>query len=173
MREATDKYYCGDSATICDIRPSLNRAAELAVTKRKKIDNYVTKDFKVTGGETVATPAGTFGNCRHIKFDFKAWGYFSGRSDYWFAPGIGVVKFEHPFVEGQCALQHLTDYRKTGEGYFPISDGMFRRYEPDSLGDGWHGSVEFTADEEDGKIIVFKNALGTQDRANYEKSVQK
>ncbi len=272
MREATDKYYCGNSATICDIRPSLNRAAELAVTKRqkiyssivnsvmnriydtdpafnpdytekgrwnffstnnitlksgrvkailgdhfewkemsncdnegykvlysflmsilqdatgclwsdewvdgytfaeKKIDNYVTKDFKVTGGETVATPAGTFENCRHIKFDFKAWGYFSGRSDYWFAPGVGVVKFEHPFGEGQCALWHLTDYRKTGEGYFPISDGMFRRYEPDSLGDGWHGSVEFTADEEDGKIVVFENTLGTQDRANYEKSVQK
>lgn len=38
----------------------------------------------------------------------------------------------------------------------------------DSLGDGWHGSVEFTADEEDGKLVVFKNALGTQDRANYE-----
>lgn len=61
----------------------------------KKAGKYVTKNFSVNGGETVAVPAGSFADCRHISFDFDAWGYFSGRSDYWFAPGVGIVKFAH------------------------------------------------------------------------------
>lgn len=140
---------------------------------KKKVGQYTTKDFSVKGGETVTTPAGTFENCRHISFDFSAWGYFSGRSDYWFAPGVGLVKFEHPFGEGQCAAWQLTHYSGTGEGYFPTDDGLFRHYEPLSLGDGWHGSLEYTFDENENGTVMFKNALGNQDRANYEKGKKK
>lgn len=141
--------------------------------EEKKAGEYTAKNFSVNGSETVITPAGTFENCRHISFDFAAWGYFSSRSDYWFAPGVGIVKFEHPFGDGKCAVWQLTDYRGTGEGYFPTDDGLFRRYEPDSLSDGWHGSVEFTFDEDEDGIVMFKNALGTQDRVNYEESMKK
>lgn len=135
--------------------------------------NYITKDFHVTGGETVRTPAGTFENCLRVSFDYVAWGYFSGRSEYLFADGIGVVRFEHPYGDGKCAVWQLTEYRGTGKGYFPTDDGLFRRYQTEALSDGWHGSVEYTFDEDESGTVMFKDALGTQDRADYERMKKK
>ena len=65
-------------------------------------------------------------------------------------------------------IWQLTEYLGTGDGYFPIDDGLFRRYEPHTLGNGWHGSVEYTFDKDEGGTVMFRNALGTQDRAEYE-----
>ena len=50
---------------------------------------------------------------------------------------------------------------------------IFRRYEADALSDGWHGSVEYTFDEDETGTVMFKNALGNQDRADYEKMEKK
>ncbi len=136
----------------------------------KTVNGIPTKNFRVTGGETVTTPAGTFTDCRRISFEYGANSYFGGKSEYWFAPGVGIVKFAHPYGEGDCPVWQLTDYRGTGEGYLPTDDGLFRRYEPDALSDGWHGSAEFTFDEDETGTVMFKNAAGTQDRANYEKA---
>ena len=131
---------------------------------------YVTRNIEVHDGGTVETPAGRFGSCRHLSFEYDAWGYFSGRSDYWFAEGIGIVKYEHP-IGGGSAVWQLTDYTGSGCGWFPTDDGLFRRYEPDTLGDGWEASVEFTFDEDENGTVMFKNALGTQAMENYKKSV--
>lgn len=140
----------------------------------RKSGKYVTKNFNVKGGETVITPAGTFENCLRVSFDFQAWGYFSGRSEYLFADGVGIVRFEHPYGnEGKCAVWQLTEYKGTGKGFFPVDDGLFRRYEADALSDGWHGSVEYTFDEDETGTVMFKNALGNQDRADYEKMKKK
>lgn len=139
----------------------------------RKSGKYVTKNFNVKGGETVITPAGTFENCLRVSFDFQAWGYFSGRSEYLFADGVGIVRFEHPYGEDKCAVWQLTEYKGTGEGFFPTDDGLFRRYEADALSDGWHGSVEYTFDEDETGTVMFKNALGNQDRADYEKMKKK
>ena len=139
----------------------------------RKSGKYVTKNFNVKGGETVITPAGTFENCLRVSFDFQAWGYFSGRSEYLFADGVGIVRFEHPYGEGKCAVWQLTEYKGTGEGFFPTDDGLFRRYEADALSDGWHGSVEYTFDEDETGTVMFKDALGNQDRADYEKMRKK
>ena len=65
-------------------------------------------------------------------------------------------------------MWHLTSYKGTGKGYFPIDDGLFRRYEPESIWDGWHGSLEYTFDTDESGTVMFKNALGNQDRANFE-----
>ena len=139
----------------------------------RKSGKYVTKNFNVKGGETVITPAGTFENCLRVSFDFQAWGYFSGRSEYLFADGVGIVRFEHPYGEGKCAVWQLTEYKGTGKGFFPTDDGLFRRYEADALSDGWHGSVEYTFDEDETGTVMFKDALGNQDRADYEKMRKK
>lgn len=139
----------------------------------RKSGKYVTKNFNVKGGETVVTPAGTFENCLRVSFDFQAWGYFSGRSEYLFADGVGIVRFEHPYGEDKCAVWQLTEYKGTGKGFFPTDDGLFRRYEADALSDGWHGSVEYTFDEDETGTVMFKNALGNQDRADYEKMKKK
>lgn len=139
----------------------------------RKSGDYVTKNFNVKGGETVVTPAGTFENCLRVSFDFQAWGYFSGRSEYLFADGVGIVRFDHPYGEDKCAVWQLTEYKGTGKGFFPTDDGLFRRYEADALSDGWHGSVEYTFDEDETGTVMFKNALGNQDRADYEKMKKK
>ena len=139
----------------------------------RKSGKYVTKNFNVKGGETVVTPAGTFENCLRVSFDFQAWGYFSGRSEYLFADGVGIVRFEHPYGEDKCAVWELTEYKGTGKGFFPTDDGLFRRYEADALSDGWHGSVHNTIDEDETGTVMFKNALGNQDRADYEKMKKK
>lgn len=139
----------------------------------RKSGKYVTKNFNVKGGETVITPAGTFENCLRVSFDFQSWGYFSGRSEYLFADGVGIVRFKHPYGEDKCAVWQLTEYKGTGKGFFPTDDGLFRRYEADALSDGWHGSVEYTFDEDENGTVMFKNALGNQDRADYEKMKKK
>ncbi len=142
--------------------------------EKRGLRDSITKNFAVTGGERVTTPAGTFENCRHIHFELNdaALDYFSGRSDYWYAPGVGVVRFEHPLWGDTPAIWELTSYEGTGDGYFPLADGMLRRYEPRELADGWHASVEFHLDESDGEFVAFKNAVGTQDRKNYEKTAK-
>ena len=139
----------------------------------RKSGRYVTKNFNVKGGETVVTPAGTFENCLQVSFDYEAWGYFSGRSEYLFADGVGIVRFEHPYGDGKSAVWQLTEYKGTGEGFFPTNDGLFRRYEAEALSDGWRGSVEYTFDEDESGGVMLKDALGTQDRSCYEKAKKK
>jgi len=137
--------------------------------RERTAGNSVTRDLRVTGGETVISPAGTFENCLRVRFDLASCGYFSGRSEYLFADGIGIVRFEHPYGDGKCAVWQLTEYQGTGEGYFPTDDGLFRRYRPDALSGGWHGAVEYRFDTDDSGTVLFSDILGTQDRADYEK----
>ncbi len=54
-------------------------------------------------------------------------------------------------------------------GYFPVEDALFRRYEPQNLTNGWHGSVEYTFDKDEIDAVIFKNTLGTRDREYIEK----
>ena len=133
--------------------------------------------FKVLDDETVETPAGRFENCRHIFFGLTnrsgGWGYRGGKKEYWFAEGVGIVKMSAVFKEEKpLCVWELTEYRGKGEGFFPIADGLFRRYEPSSLGHGYHASVEYNFDEDENGIVIFRNALGTQDRKNYEMDLE-
>ena len=128
----------------------------------------------VSDDETTETPAGVFENCRHVKYSMHAdkggiW-YFKGDFELWYANGVGLVKLSRPLKTSN--IWQLTEYRGTGEGYFPFGDGFFRRYEPKTLGEGLHASVEyeFVADGE--QMYIIKDALGTQDRAEYEKLEQ-
>lgn len=130
--------------------------------------------FDVLENENVITGAGEFADCRHITFTLTGksggLGYRGGKMDYWFAPSVGIVKFSRPYgKDGELdCVWTLTDYKGTGTGYFPTDDGLFRRYAPTELKDGWHGSVEYTFDKDETGTVLFHNGLGTQDRANYE-----
>ncbi len=130
------------------------------------------KFFKVLDNETVITPAGSFDNCRHISFELAQNDYFGGQSECWYALGIGFVKFVHKSGDNINAVWSLTSYDGIGEGYFPTSDGLFRRYEPENLGEGYHASLEYTFDSDESGTVLFRNAYGTQDRADYEKILQ-
>lgn len=125
-------------------------------------------EFIVLEDETVITPAGTFENCRHISFDLDLNFYFGGKSECWYAEGIGFVRFTHKFDDGMAAVWHLTEYQGVGEGYFPISDGLYRKYEPDTIGNGYRASLEYTFDSDENGTYVFRNATGVQGRRDYE-----
>ena len=128
----------------------------------------------VTDGGTVETPAGTFENCLCLSMEIKGMPkyvvYRGGKKQYWFAPGVGIVRYTF-FYDYQKELREgtyqLTELRGTGEGYFPCEDGMFRRYEVLDIENGWHGAVEYTWDITGGETVIFRNAIGTQDIENF------
>ena len=132
--------------------------------------------LKILPEETVTTPAGIFENCRHVYFELDGLtggaAYRGGKMNYWFAPDVGIVKFSSIYDNGKVeGFWTLTDYRGTGEGYFPVADGLFRRYEPVNIGSGLIGSVEYTFDEDETGTILFRNAYGTQKREDYLKRI--
>ena len=139
---------------------------------KKHADN-VSVNFEVLDDETIKTEKYVFENCRHVSLYVKGYtygrNYQNGKKDYWFAPGIGIVKFTSSYKNDELlAVWELTDYKGKSDGYFPVEDGIFRRYEPRDLGNGWHGSVEYTFSKDGNDMILFRNALGNQDRANFE-----
>ena len=89
-----------------------------------------------------------------------------GDFELWYAKGVGLVKLSRPLKTPN--IWQLTEYIGTGEGYFPTEDGLFRRYEPETLGEGLHASVEYTTVADEEGVTIFRNALGTQDRAAFE-----
>lgn len=123
--------------------------------------------------ETVKTKAGEFKNCRHIRIEERRceeWqSYKNGVRDYWFAPGIGIVKYSRRYKDDPIleSVWELTEYRGKGDGYFPVKDGLFRRYVPQDLKEGWHGWVEYTFDEDESGFAIFKNTYGTCDRGKF------
>lgn len=128
------------------------------------------KEFVVLEDDTVITPAGTFKNCRHICFDLDLTSYFGGKSDCWYAEGIGFVKFTHRIDDHTMAVWQLTEYTGVGEGYFPVVDGLYRKYEPDCIGDGYRAALEYTFDSDEQDTCVFCNITGVQRRSDYEKT---
>jgi len=125
--------------------------------------------FKVMDDESISLPAGEFTDCRHIHFEIKdiddGLYYMNGTYDYWFAPEIGIVR-----VKQKNCDWVLTEYKGRGEGYFPLEDGLFRRFEPTELGGGFHASVEYTFDKNDENLVLFADHLGTQDRESFDKN---
>ncbi|PWM65341.1 MAG: hypothetical protein DBX61_10475 [Clostridiales bacterium] len=130
------------------------------------------KEFTVLDDETVITPAGTFENCRHISFDLNFNDYFGGKSECWYAEGIGFVKFTHRINDDTVAVWLLTEYEGVGDGYFPIADGLYRKYEPADIGNGYRAALEYVFDSDENDTRIFRNATGNQNRAEYEKSIE-
>ena len=105
-------------------------------------NDVVTMHIRVDDGGTVETPAGTFAHCRHLVIDGEVegvthdYGYYfyghthCGHKEYWFAPGVGVVRFTCDwggFVQTDCVL---CDYHAiAGENeYLPIHIGNRWQY---------------------------------------------
>ena len=92
-------------------------------------------------------------------------GYGNGKKHYWFAPGVGVVRFETDFWGGtKTSVWELVTYRGQGEGYFPMVGGLFRRYEPIDISGIWHGALEHTYVEDEDGLLVLHNGIGLKDR---------
>jgi len=102
--------------------------------------------ISVEEGGTVVTPSGTYENCLHLIVEGEVDGvaheytyYFyshthCGRKDFWFAPGVGVVRFVCDwggFVKTDCVLSTYKTVAKDGE-YMPVYPG--NRWQYDELG---------------------------------------
>ncbi len=126
----------------------------------------------VSDAGTVETPAGKFEGCLCVAIWSnlrEGISYMAGNKEYYYAPGVGIVKYVTHFSEDDLpdeALPYeLTQYRGTGEGFFPLADGLFRRYEAIGIGEGCTASVELTYSVEgDDDIVVFCNQTGLQKR---------
>ena len=125
--------------------------------------------------EDCETRLGVFKNCRRVFVNVKGMPegnyYRGGHKTYWFAPGIGIVKFTALHHKKTCiSTWELTEYR--GEGaqgeYFPVGDGLFRRYEAIDMHPDYRASVEYTYSAEGGETVIFRNAVGRMKREAYE-----
>lgn len=137
----------------------------------------ISTDLSVAENERVITPAGTFDDCRHVILDVSGYGgglgYFGGHMECWYAEGVGLVKYKRPVNDTVENVWELTEYKGKGDGFFPINDGLVRRYEPKDIGDGCRGFVEYTYAADETGTTIFRNACGVQSREEYEKAKNK
>ena len=102
--------------------------------------------ISVEEGGTVVIPSRTYENCLHLIVEGEVDGvahdytyYFyshthCGRKDFWFAPGVGVVRFVCDwggFVKTDCVLSSYKTVARDGE-YMPVYPG--NRWQYDELG---------------------------------------
>ncbi len=117
---------------------------------------------------TVETRAWTFEDCLKVSLDIDKYGdyveYRSGKKEYYFAPGIGIVKIVNHYMEELLtSVYELTSYEGTGEGYMPAADGLVRKYEAVGLTDGYAAGAEYTyAADKDGQVYIFEDNLGVR-----------
>ncbi|MBO4327191.1 MAG: hypothetical protein J5950_07955, partial [Clostridia bacterium] len=134
----------------------------------------INTDISVAENERVITPAGTFDDCRHVILDVSGYqgglGYFGGYMECWYAEGVGLVKYKRPVNDTVENVWELTEYKGKGDGFFPINDGLVRRYEPKDIGEGCRGFVEYTYVTDESGTTIFRNACGVQSREEYEKA---
>ena len=145
-----DDWKIGDSGTL----------------KFKRYGMDIETDYCIEGAGTITTAAGTFTHCMRFRINMKnvtgGWHYRGGEMEYYFAPEVGLVRAVHYFHSRRMsATFDLTSYTGTGEGYFPLADGLVRRYDAVGLSDGYEASVEYTCvADENGNLVMLKNKTG-------------
>ncbi|MBO5041915.1 MAG: RNA polymerase sigma factor [Clostridia bacterium] len=126
---------------------------------------------RVYSGETVTTTLGTFENCLRIRArtsqnESPGITYQNTDKDYYFAPGIGLVRIiTYVTSYEDIRIYDLVSYKGTGEGYMPIEDGMERHYkylnekQPNVHG----GTSYYYVKDDEGKLVILGDQLGMMD----------
>jgi RNA polymerase sigma-70 factor (ECF subfamily) len=103
--------------------------------------------FAVDDADTVTVAAGTFENCVHLRLtlerDTDDGRYYldkykymhCGTKDWWFAPGVGIVKFDCKWGDCLSSSTELTEYElpAMASGYLPAAIGNKWTYEETNL----------------------------------------
>lgn len=138
-------------------------------------------DYRIeVSEEDCETRLGVFKNCRKVFVNVSGMPYGNkyrgGHKTYWFAPGIGIVKYIalHEKKAPRTSMWELTEYRgEGGEGeFFPIGDGFFRRYEVTNMHPDYRASVEYTYCIDGGETVIFRNAVARMNRETYEAKLE-
>ena len=126
---------------------------------------------KVRRGVTVETALGTFENCLHLRVrtnhkDGPGWAYMSSDKDYYFAPGIGLVRIVTYITSYEdYRIYDLTAYKGEGEGYMPIREGMERHYTYVNGTPDVHGGVSYYyIRNNDGEPVLLADQVGMVER---------
>ncbi len=129
-----------------------------------------TVDITVTDGETVVTAAGEFTDCVKVALDVKGlentgFAHFGGLKDYYFAPGVGIVRADNHYYNDDMVLvtgrYDLTHYEGTGDGYMPMHSGMKRYYDAVDLVNGFTAWSRYAIEEgPGGGLICMENLCG-------------
>jgi hypothetical protein len=121
----------------------------------------------VKTGATVETRAGKFENCLHIctfsdTYEHGGWSYQCHKKDYYFAPGIGLVRVR---TEGGAnPVYDLVAYEGTGEGYMPVREGLVRRYEYVGTEERIHAGVNYYyLKDDEGNLCILADQIGMID----------
>ena len=126
---------------------------------------------RVYSGETVTTTLGTFENCLRIRArtsqnEGPGITYQNTDKDYYFAPGIGLVRIiTYVTSYEDIRIYDLVSYKGTGEGYMPMEDGMERHYkylnekQPNVHG----GTSYYYVKDDEGKLVILGDQLGMMD----------
>ncbi len=127
---------------------------------------------KVFSGETVTTTLGTFENCLRIRArtsqnEGPGITYQNTDKDYYFAPGIGLVRIiTYVTSYEDIRIYDLVSYKGTGEGYMPVCEGLERHYrflnenEPHIQA----GASYYYVKDNDGNLIILGDQTGMMDR---------
>ncbi len=116
---------------------------------------------------TVSVLAGEFRDCLRLRLDIRGMGeytqYRAGKKEYYFAPGVGIVKtVNYNQKDSSASSFELAAWEGAGED-MPFEDGLIRRYEAVGLTDGFAASAEYAyVRDEDGNIVVFEENVGVR-----------
>lgn len=124
--------------------------------------NKTESKAEVSDAGIIETPAGRFEGCIKVSLDITGgWDYRQGKKDYYFAPGIGIVRCVHHFKEGKIdAVYDLTEYAGKGEGFIPLYSGITRRYDAAGMKGGYEGWTKYTVIERGGQPMLICNQAG-------------
>lgn len=135
-----------------------------------KWDRYpIETDICCTLCDETETEAGSFKNCLKVAFDVKGidetgLSYRGGKKDFYFAEGVGIVRFETQSRDEVVKVRYdLVSYEGVGKGYMPLEDGMMRYYEAKDLTDGYVASSCYTyCNDSNGGIAIFGDRKGNK-----------
>ncbi len=123
----------------------------------------------VTAVPTLTIAGEEYKNCLRVAFECSPredspqirHDQYLGPKEYYYAPGVGIVRMVHHCIDGTTTTYDLTKYVGTGEGYFPAVDGMVRHYDAVDIDRNYRASTEYTyAEDENGRILVYGNLCG-------------
>ncbi|MBQ6553328.1 MAG: RNA polymerase sigma factor [Clostridia bacterium] len=134
-------------------------------------DDSVKTELICEDAGKVKVACGEFDDCLRVTIDttgkLEYHEYYGGKKTYIFAKGVGIIRSENYYAENAlCAVYELTEYEGTGEGYFPLDDGLHRHYDLINPKRNYVGYTDYTFVKDNyGRTVVFSDKRGSRKKA--------
>ena len=131
-------------------------------------DELIKTELLCEDAGKVKVACGEFDSCLRVTINtvgnMEYHKYFGGKKSYIFAPGVGIIRSENYYAENAlCAVYELTEYEGTGEGYFPLDDGLHRHYDLINPVRNYVGYTDYTYVKDNyGRTVIFCDKRGSR-----------